>query len=180
MKLIDEVFLRFSLPRRSISDNGLQFVSAVMQQVCFLLQIKENFTSIYHPFAKMVERKNRDLKRRLAMLVGTEHNIWPEKIPIVRFAVNSVSCESTRQTAAYLTFGRELQTLDQVNQDIRQVVKTENFMAKRYLYLKRMADGMAWHDKDQDRKILVYADRRLKEPSSFKKKRFSIGQNNCS
>lgn len=33
--LIDEVFLRFGLPRRIISDNGTQFISGIMQKVTF-------------------------------------------------------------------------------------------------------------------------------------------------
>ncbi|KAJ8968749.1 hypothetical protein NQ317_012697 [Molorchus minor] len=69
--LINEIFLRFGLPRKLISDNGVQFVSAVMQKVCYTLDIKESFTPLYHASANMVERKNRDLKPRLAILVGT-------------------------------------------------------------------------------------------------------------
>ncbi|GFW71264.1 pro-Pol polyprotein [Trichonephila clavipes] len=36
MTLLNEVFLRYGVPRRLISDNGTQFVSAVMQQLCFV------------------------------------------------------------------------------------------------------------------------------------------------
>ncbi|GFV34898.1 retrovirus-related Pol polyprotein from transposon 17.6 [Trichonephila clavipes] len=35
--LIEEVFMRHGIPRRIISDTGTQFVSAVLQQICFLL-----------------------------------------------------------------------------------------------------------------------------------------------
>ncbi|GFT29985.1 retrovirus-related Pol polyprotein from transposon 412 [Trichonephila clavipes] len=37
--LIEEVFMRHGIPRRIISDNGTQFVSAVLQQICFTLNI---------------------------------------------------------------------------------------------------------------------------------------------
>lgn len=47
--LINDIFLRYGLPRKIISDNGVQFVSAVMQQVCFTLGIKESLTPLYHP-----------------------------------------------------------------------------------------------------------------------------------
>ncbi|GFW58192.1 retrovirus-related Pol polyprotein from transposon 412 [Trichonephila clavipes] len=36
---IEEVLLRYGIPRRLISDNGTQFMSAVMQQICYLLSI---------------------------------------------------------------------------------------------------------------------------------------------
>ena len=71
--LIEEVFLRYGLPRRIISDNGPQFVCAVMQQVCFLLETKPSLTPVYHPQANLVERKNGDFKPRLDMLVGNDH-----------------------------------------------------------------------------------------------------------
>ncbi|KAJ8937904.1 hypothetical protein NQ317_000464 [Molorchus minor] len=41
--------LRYGLPRRIISDNGVQFVSDVMQQVMYTLDVKQNLTPIYHP-----------------------------------------------------------------------------------------------------------------------------------
>ncbi|GFV04050.1 transposon Tf2-8 polyprotein [Trichonephila clavipes] len=60
--LIEEVLLRYGIPRRLISDNGTQFVSAVMQQICYLLNIHQSLIPVYHPQANPVERKNRDLK----------------------------------------------------------------------------------------------------------------------
>ncbi|GFV98890.1 transposon Tf2-11 polyprotein [Trichonephila clavipes] len=60
-----EVLLRYGIPRRLISDNETQFVSAVMQQICYLLNIHQSLIPVYHPQANPVERKNRDLKPRL-------------------------------------------------------------------------------------------------------------------
>ncbi|GFX42992.1 transposon Tf2-9 polyprotein [Trichonephila clavipes] len=127
MTLLNEVFLRYGVPRRLISDNGTQFVSAVMQQLCFVLDINQSLIPVYHPQANPVERKNRDLKPRLAMMVGNNHTLWTEKLPAIRFALNTSKCESTDHTAAYLTFARELRTLDQVNTDLRSVIHNDNF-----------------------------------------------------
>ncbi|GFU65010.1 retrovirus-related Pol polyprotein from transposon 412 [Trichonephila clavipes] len=85
MTLLNEVFLRYGVPRRLISDNGTQFVSAVMQQLCFVLDINQSLIPVYHPQANPVERKNRDLKPRLAMMVGNNHTLWIEKLPAIRF-----------------------------------------------------------------------------------------------
>lgn len=76
--LLDEVFLRYGLPRRLISDNGVEFISAVMQQLTFCLGIQQSFIPLYHAETNMVERKNRDLKAQLGMLVGNDHAAWPE------------------------------------------------------------------------------------------------------
>ncbi|GBM06018.1 hypothetical protein AVEN_49406-1 [Araneus ventricosus] len=80
--LMEEIFLRFGLPRRVISDNGTQFVSAVIQQMCYLLKIHQSFIPVYHPQANPVERKNRDLKQRLAILVETNMTYVPYIIKI--------------------------------------------------------------------------------------------------
>ena len=137
--LIEEVFLRYGLPRRIVSDNGPRFVSAVMQQVCFLLEIKPSLTPVYHPQANLVERKNRDLKPRLAMLVGNDHTTWCEKLPVIRFALNSAKCSSTGQTAAYLMFGREPRTTDDITHDFRSIIENDNFVPEITPYLKKFA-----------------------------------------
>ncbi|GFU83119.1 uncharacterized protein TNCV_3200021 [Trichonephila clavipes] len=88
---------------------------------CLGYQSKVSFP-VYPPQANPVERKNRDLKPRLAMMVGNNHTLWIEKLPAIRFALNTSKCESTDHTAAYLTFAGELRTLDQVNTDLRSVI----------------------------------------------------------
>ncbi|GFT68774.1 retrovirus-related Pol polyprotein from transposon 412 [Trichonephila clavipes] len=143
MTLLNEVFLRYGVPRRLISDNGTQFVSAVMQQLCFVLDINQSLIPVYQPQANPVERKNRDLKPRLAMMLGNNHTLWIEKLPAIRFALNTSKCESTDYTAAYLTFARELRTLDQVNTDLRSVIHNDNFVPEFTPYLKRFEGYMS-------------------------------------
>ncbi|GFY31064.1 transposon Tf2-6 polyprotein [Trichonephila clavipes] len=137
--LIEEVFMRHGIPRQIISDNGMQFVSAVLQQICFTLNISQNLMPVYSPQSNPVERKNRDLKPRLAILVGDDHSSWYSKLPVIRFAMNTTVCDTTGHTPAYLLFGRELRTVDDVVQDFKSVVHNDNFVAKITPYLKRFA-----------------------------------------
>ncbi|KFM62693.1 hypothetical protein X975_19850, partial [Stegodyphus mimosarum] len=104
-----------------------------------LKRFKLMFTPVYHPQANPVERKNRDLKPRLAILVGDKHHSWAEKLPTIRFAMNTHKCETTGQTAAFLQFGRELRTPDDVTHDLRHVISNDNFVAEITPYLKRFA-----------------------------------------
>ncbi|GFX58878.1 transposon Tf2-8 polyprotein [Trichonephila clavipes] len=53
--LIEEVVMRHGIPKRIISDNGTQFVSAVLQQICFTLNISQNFIPVYSPQSNPVE-----------------------------------------------------------------------------------------------------------------------------
>ncbi|KAF8785788.1 Gag-Pol polyprotein-like protein [Argiope bruennichi] len=117
--LIEDIFLRYGIPRRIISDNGSQFVSAVLQQVCCTINISQNLIPVYFPQSNPVERKNRDLKPRLAILVGYDHGNWHSKLPMIRLAMNTAVCDTTGHTPAFLQFGRELRTVDDVVRDFK-------------------------------------------------------------
>ncbi|GFX63120.1 retrovirus-related Pol polyprotein from transposon 412 [Trichonephila clavipes] len=77
------------------------------------------------------------------MMVGNNHTLWTEKLPAIRFALNTSKCESTDHTAAYLTFARELRILDQVNTDLRSVIHNDNFVPEFTPYLKRFEGYMS-------------------------------------
>ncbi|GFT64759.1 retrovirus-related Pol polyprotein from transposon 412 [Trichonephila clavipes] len=88
--LIEEVLLRYGILRRFISDNGTQFVSAVMQQICYLLNMHQSLIPVYHPQANSVERKNRVLephgwrfssKTSMTVVVIQNDNFVPEITP---------------------------------------------------------------------------------------------------
>ncbi|GFW08954.1 transposon Ty3-I Gag-Pol polyprotein [Trichonephila clavipes] len=73
--LIEEVILRYGLPtRRLISSHGSQFVGAVLQQLCFILNIIQDIIHVYRPQANRVERNNCDLKPRIAILIQSLHD----------------------------------------------------------------------------------------------------------
>ncbi|GFX64345.1 integrase catalytic domain-containing protein [Trichonephila clavipes] len=108
---------------------------------CYLLNIHQSLIPVYHPLDNPVERKNRDLKPRLAILVQDKHDCWSEKLPFIRFALSTAKCETTGQTAAFLNFGRELRTPSKVVNDIRirEVVEEQQDSRKFYADKKRKA-----------------------------------------
>ncbi|GFW03361.1 integrase catalytic domain-containing protein [Trichonephila clavipes] len=88
---------------------------------------------------KMLTQLNRDLKPRLAILVQDNHDCWSEKLPFIRFALNTAKCETAGQTAAFLNFGTELRTPSEVVNDIRVVIQNDNFVPEITPYLKKFA-----------------------------------------
>lgn len=126
--LINEIILRFGTPRKMISDNGVQFISDIMQKVVFCFGINSIFIPMYHPESNPVERKNRDLKTQLSILTQNLHHLWDVHIASIRYAINSTVCASTGYTPAYLTFGRELRAPCDTLFDFRQVLETDNFV----------------------------------------------------
>jgi hypothetical protein len=155
--IVNEIGLRYGLPRRIISDNGSQFISAVMQKITFCLGITQSLTPVYHPEANPVERRNRDLKTQLSIQIGEEpHPTWPTKLPAIRFAMNTARCQTTNFTPAYLMFGREPRTVDDVTHDLRSIVVSENFVAEATPKLLRLADTLEiareQHESEQTRR----------------------------
>ncbi|KAG6462594.1 hypothetical protein O3G_MSEX013359, partial [Manduca sexta] len=151
--LTNEVFLRYGVPRRLISDNGVQFISEVMQQVCFAFGIDQALTPYYHPEANPVERKNRDLKPQLAAYVGQDHSTWDVHLAAVRFAMNSAVTHSISFSPAMLTFGREIRAPADVVHDMRTILNGNRFVANVTPYLRRLTtvliDARDAHEKAQ-------------------------------
>ncbi|GFV87332.1 transposon Tf2-9 polyprotein [Trichonephila clavipes] len=79
----------------------------------------------------------RDLKARRAILVQDKHDCWSEKLPFIRFALNTAKCETTGQTTAFLNFGRGLRSPSEVVNDIRVVFQNDNFVPEITPYLSR-------------------------------------------
>ena len=81
MKLVDEMFCRFSPPEQIHSDQGRQFESELIKEICKLLQIKKSHTTPYRPQGNgMVERFNRTLLDMLATAVGDNPADWENYI----------------------------------------------------------------------------------------------------
>lgn len=53
--------------------------------------------------------------------------------------MNTATSQVTGYTAAYLTFGRELRTPDDVHRDFRAIMENENFTCQITPYLKLLA-----------------------------------------
>lgn len=158
------------MPRRLISDNGVQFVSEVMQQACHVLGTTQVLTPYYHPQANPIERKNRDLKPQLAILVGQDHDTWDLHLAAVRFAMNSAVTASTGFTPAYLTFGRELRMPSDSLSDMRGILDDDNFIPSITPFLKRMSFTMEeardTHEKAQATQK-EYADRSRRDSPEY-------------
>eukprot|EP00731_Ephydatia_muelleri_P009833 Em0005g419a len=107
-KLVDEIFCRFSVPEQLHSDQGRQFESAVIKEICNLLHIEKTRTTAYHPQSDgLVERFNRTL---LSMLTtcGRSHPFeWEDHIRKVCFAYNTSVQATTGYSPFFLMFGRQ-------------------------------------------------------------------------
>ena len=101
-KLVDELFLRFSPPDQLHSDQGAQFQSSLMTQVCILLGIRKTRTTAYHPQGDgLVERFNRTLLSMLATSAQQHPTLWDAYLPKLCFAYNTSEHPTTGYTPLY-------------------------------------------------------------------------------
>ena len=107
-KLTDEFFCRFSPPEQLHSDQGKQFESQVVAEVCKILGIKKTRTTPYHPQCDgLVERFNRTLLNMLTIEVAECPFNWEEVLACICFAYNTSVQATTGFTPFYLMFGRQ-------------------------------------------------------------------------
>ena len=108
-KLTDEFFFRFSLPEQLHSDQGRQFESEVVAEVCKLLGIRKTHTTPYHPQSDgFIEGFNRTLLSVLAAL-ATDHPFeWESHLRPVCMAYNTSVHPTTGYIPFYLMFGRQV------------------------------------------------------------------------
>ena len=108
-KLVSEFVCHFGVPREIHSDQGSNFESKVMTEVCKLLDIKKTRTTPLHPQSDgQVERYNRTL---IEMVRGKLRDIqedWDLQLQPRMMAYRSSVHESTGETPNMLMLGREI------------------------------------------------------------------------
>ena len=105
-KLVDEFFFGFSLPEQLHSDQGRQFESAIIKEVCSLLQINKTRTTPYHPQSDgMVERFNHTLLSMLATTIADHPWDWEDNLCQLCYAYNTSVHSSIGYTPFFLMFG---------------------------------------------------------------------------
>ena len=91
-KLTDKFFRRFSPPEQLHSDQGQNFESAVIADICKLLAIKKSRTTPYHSQSDgLVERCNRTILSMMATAVADHPLQWEDHVRTVWMAYNTSS-----------------------------------------------------------------------------------------
>ena len=98
--------LHFSLPDQILSDQGRQFESGVMEELCKLLQIEKSRTT-YHPQGDgLVERANRTLLNMLSTVVEEHQEERESHLQPVCMAYNTSIQPTMGYSPFFLMFGR--------------------------------------------------------------------------
>lgn len=101
------VFCRYGFPAKLHADQGRNFESAVVKELCKITGITKTHTSPYHPQGNgTTERFNRTLMDMLGTLDPHQKSHWHEYVDAMTHAYNCTRHDSTGYTPYLLMYGR--------------------------------------------------------------------------
>ncbi|KAL5009600.1 hypothetical protein ScPMuIL_011905 [Solemya velum] len=103
------IIARVGVPSELLSDQGSNFMSGVVKELCRLLRIRKLTSSPYHAQANgQVERFNGTLKKMLRCYAQKEPQNWDKHLPYVLFAYREVPQATTGFSPFELLYGRQV------------------------------------------------------------------------
>ena len=93
--LFEELICKYGAPVELWSDQGKSFIGEIAKYMSSLFQIKQKFTSGYHPQTNgLTERFNKTIADELAKTVSPKKNDWPLWLQAKVFAYNTTAQKS--------------------------------------------------------------------------------------
>ncbi len=98
----------FGSPMQIHTDQGTNFESKLMHELCYVMDVEKTRTTPYRPSADgQVERYNQTMAQLLNALV-TDYKDWDLKLPLVTAAYNATSHSVTGFSPNKLMVGRDI------------------------------------------------------------------------
>ena len=108
--IVESWILRFGVPEVLHTDQGKNFGSELMLEVCRLLKIDKTRTSPYHPQGNgQVERHNRVIADVISKYCADNPRTWDKLLPYLKFIYNTTIHRTTQATPYSLVYGQERQ-----------------------------------------------------------------------
>lgn len=104
--LWEHFIVHYGVPEKLHSDQGPDFESKTIKELCDIVGVKKVRTTPYHPRGNPVERFNRTLLGMLGTLKSQEKAHWKDFVKPLVHAYNCTKHETTGYTPYELMFGR--------------------------------------------------------------------------
>ena len=167
---IEAVVLRHGIPQALLTDQGTNFESHLMKEVCALLKINKLRTSTFHPRTDgQAERMNRTIKERITAFGGS----WEEALPFVTFSINSTTNSMTGFSPFQLVYGRHPPQFFQNSPEFFTQCSLHEYVNYLSRTLKKLnAVAKVQSDESKEGAVTAY---RLRMPGAGSWKPFSVG-----
>jgi transposase InsO family protein len=88
--LLNNLYKRFGLPNKMLSDRGPQFAAKAFCKLLKLLEIKSNLTMAYHPQTDgATERVNQEIEAYLLICCSAHPTKWKNFLSTLEFIHNN-------------------------------------------------------------------------------------------
>lgn len=104
--LWENFIVHYGIPERLHTDQGPNFESHLIRELCDIVGIEKTRTTPYHPRGNPVERLNRTLLSMLGTLEPEQKQRWKEYVKPLVHAYNCTRNEVTGYTPYEVMFGR--------------------------------------------------------------------------
>ena len=92
------VFPFVGLPEKVILDRNIGFTLQIFKEICDLLEVKQNISSVYHPQTDgQSEKTNQHVEMALRIFRNFHQDNWSDLLPVVQYQLNSCFSNATRQ-----------------------------------------------------------------------------------
>ena len=106
--IFNSFIVHYGIPLKIHTDQGPQFESSIIKELCSIMGIDKSRTTPYHPMGNgACERFNRTLLKMLSSLENSQKSDWKSYIAPIVHAYNCTKQETTGQSPFFLMFGRE-------------------------------------------------------------------------
>ena len=104
--LLENLYKRFGLPDKIISDRGPQFASKAFKELLKVLGIKSALSTAYHPQTDgTTERVNQEIEAYLSIYCASHPEEWPQALHTLEFTHNNRRHADRQNTPFELMFG---------------------------------------------------------------------------
>ena len=168
--LWDNFICHYGFPEQFISDQGRNFESDLIKELCKIASVKKLHTTPYHPQSNgQCERFNSTLCNMLGTLSDEEKSDWKSHLGCMTHAYNCTKHVSTTYSPYYLMFGRHPRLPIDVEFGLHKPNCSENCSKSRYIQKLRRRLNYAHkkaskYSSEQAQKYKTSYDRSVKGP----------------
>ena len=168
--LWDNFICHYGFPEQFISDQGRNFESDLIQELCKIAGVKKLHTAPYHPqIDGQCERFNSTLCNMLGTLSDEEKSDWKSHLGCMTHAYNCTKHVSTTYSPYYLMFGRHPRLPIDVEFGLHKPNCSDNCSKSRYIQKLRRRLNYAHkkaskYSSEQAQKYKTSYDKSVKGP----------------
>lgn len=173
--LEEDVFWKFGVPKTLLCDNGPQYRSKEVQDLCKKYGVKIIYNFAYHPQSNPTERVNRVLKTMMASYIDGTQRSWDRKLPQLVAAINSAKNEVTKFSPHFLLFGTEL-SFHSADSKVSPLNSGEDIVFDRSAHVRKLKELEDLKGEVQDRMKVAFEKNARRYNLRRRDVEFDVGQ----